>query len=1001
MYDKYAFEGQITKHKSNTEWYWLTDSRVDYSNFNFDYDPPNWESQFIHAFGDQHSVHGGTYLVHIDHDNNTDFKFVSQTVTRNQAYDVFTDTHKIDFRSETSTEWYWVTSPYNDYVNFDFTWHPELWEKNFVHVFPDQHATHGGTYIIHKDCDLENIEYKYHDFKIQRVDYNPDYWITNSRNSYAGFDYTWHPEPWEEKYVHCFGDQHADDSRTYFVVDGVDIDNARKYYHPKSVICDRPFQRYHGIKLQNCDTDDEYYWITSDGNDYTEFDFTWHPDEWQSKYVHCFGDQYSDDAGTYLIHRDTDVNNARIQYHPNAIQRTESFEQFHVKGLQKCDTKNDWYWIVDDANDYQNFDFKWHPESWKGKYVHCFGDQHSDDANTYLVPRDCDLDNVKVEYHNHAFQRVKPWNRFKISGLKTVDSDTDWYWIISDENDYTDFDFTWHPESWQTKYVHCFGDQHADDSNTYLVHKSHDITNIRWQYHPDSVTRTAKYDIIQYDGELNHHAEANTEWYWLINKENDYTDFDFTWHPETAQRKFVHVFGDQFSETSGTYLINKALDPNDCRQQFHENKVVRKTTGTIHRCSNMMPDDDGTRLFSNLFNFIKRIANNSDERNIWVTASIVDDTDFDFKWHPADWESKYIHVFHHEQTEYGYVMWVPLDEFKKQMDTLQKLEWFDTIKYHNTNLKFHNLPINVFKSMEGAAEKIQQHTFTHHYEWFVEDSVQEQSLPNYYPARWDEVNIDCFGEHKQMMLVPREAKSFVLDQVYDYPAIASQRHDIQTQANDIIFISYDESMADEKYEQLKQKYPRAKRVHGIKGQTQAYHKAAELSNTDYFFAVFPKLDIHPEFDFEYQVDRLHNPCHWIFNSYNPVNGLKYGHEGIILFNKKLVLETTDPSIDFVMSKPHDFENIMSTTMMFNEDPWLAWRTAFREVVKLNYFNNQKPSAVTQERIDTWCTVAEGTNSEWVLQGANDGQQFFDSGQDVKLSYDFEWLREQFNSVKLD
>ena len=104
MYDKYAYEGQITKHKSNTEWYWLTDSRVDYSNFNFDYDPPNWESQFIHAFGDQHSVHGGTYLVHIDHDNHTDFKFVSQTVIRDQAYDVFTDTHKIDFRSETSTE---------------------------------------------------------------------------------------------------------------------------------------------------------------------------------------------------------------------------------------------------------------------------------------------------------------------------------------------------------------------------------------------------------------------------------------------------------------------------------------------------------------------------------------------------------------------------------------------------------------------------------------------------------------------------------------------------------------------------------------------------------------------------------------------------------------------------------------------------------------------------------------------------------------------------------
>ena len=89
MYDQYAFNGQITQHTSNTEWYWLTDSRVDYSNFNFDYDPPNWESQFIHAFGDQHSVHGGTYLVHIDHNKNTDFKFVSQTVTRDQALNRF------------------------------------------------------------------------------------------------------------------------------------------------------------------------------------------------------------------------------------------------------------------------------------------------------------------------------------------------------------------------------------------------------------------------------------------------------------------------------------------------------------------------------------------------------------------------------------------------------------------------------------------------------------------------------------------------------------------------------------------------------------------------------------------------------------------------------------------------------------------------------------------------------------------------------------------------
>ena len=45
-------------------------------------------------------------------------------------------------------------------------------------------------------------------------------------------------------------------------------------------------------------------------------------------------------------------------------------------------------------------------------------------------------------------------------------------------------------------------------------------------------------------------------------------------------------------------------------------------------------------------------------------------------------------------------------------------------------------------------------------------------------------------------------------------------------------------------------------------------------------------------------------------------------------------------------------------------------------------------------------MAEGENSEWVLQGANDGQKFFESGQDLKLSYDFEWLKNQFNKVSI-
>ena len=994
MYDRFKYTGQIVKHKSHTEWYWLTDQNVDYSNFDFDYHVPKWEEQFIHAFGDQHSVHAGTFLVHVDHDTHSDFKYIEHQTQRTSPFDIFEST---TLKQNASTEWYWVTSPYNNYENFDFTWHPEIWEKNFVHVFPDQHCTHGGTYMIHKDCDLKNIEYKYHNFVIERTSYDENCWQLDLRNDYIDFDFTWHPEPWEEKYVHCFGDQHSDDSKTYYVADGVDVHNTRKHYHPNAVKCVQPFPQFR-TKLKNVFTTHEYYWIVNEANDYTNFDFTWHPDEWQSKYVHYFGDQYSDDSGTYLIHKDTDVKNARIQYHPKTVTRQQEFEKFHVKGLQKCDSKQDWYWIVDDANDYQNFDFKWHPESWKGRYVHCFGDQHSDDANTYLVPKDCDLDNVKVEYHNHAFRRVKPWDRFKISGLKTVDSSTDWYWIISDENDYTGFDFTWHPESWQTKYVHCFGDQHADDSNTYLVHKSHDITNIRWQYHPKSVTRTGKYDIIKYDGNLNHHDKATTDFYWLVSDENDYSDFDFTWHPESAQRKFVHVFGDQFSETSGTYLINKALDPNDCRQQFHENKVVRKTTGTIHRCSNMMPGDDGTRLFSNLYNFIKRIANNSDERNIWITASIVNDKNFDYRWHPADWESKYIHVFHNEATEYGYVMWVPLQEFKKQMDSLAKLEWYNTIKYHPHDIQYFDLPVNTYALGDTLAEKIKAHNFTHHYEWFVQD----KTLPNFYPSRWDDINIEVFGN--STLCVPREAKSYIMDQVYDYPHINKNLGEDTTSKFPIYFFSYGEKNADENFDKLKARGIDAIRIDGIEGQVNAFKHAASKCTSPYFWAVFAKSEVVEDFNFAYEPDRLAEAKFYCFDSEIPLNGLRYGAYGLVLYNTKIVKDATDWNADFTTSFPFEFVPTLSTIANFNKSAYMTWRAAFKECAKLsNGYIKMTDSKTNEERLNVWCTQAKGDFADYCLQGANQGKKFgAEANEDEMLQLlDEKFLQERFTFLYND
>ena len=77
---------------------------------------------------------------------------------------------------------------------------------------------------------------------------------------------------------------------------------------------------------------------------------------------------------------------------------------------------------------------------------------------------------------------------------------------------------------------------------------------------------------------------------------------------------------------------------------------------------------------------------------------------------------------------------------------------------------------------------------------------QKEQLPNFYPSRWDDVNIEIFGN--SMMCVPREAKSFVLDQVYDYPNINRNAGTTLTSKFPIYFFSYKEKNADENYQKL-------------------------------------------------------------------------------------------------------------------------------------------------------------------------------------------------------
>jgi hypothetical protein len=281
-----------------------------------------------------------------------------------------------------------------------------------------------------------------------------------------------------------------------------------------------------------------------------------------------------------------------------------------------------------------------------------------------------------------------------------------------------------------------------------------------------------------------------------------------------------------------------------------------------------------------------------------------------------------------------------------------------------------------------------------YYKW-LKNKTTKAEYPDFFPSFWEDEKIYTWGKTKDIMLVPYRQD---LKQFYDIERSVNFDMDYDVEPMDIIFISYDEPSAEKRFIDLKAKFPRAKWSKGITGQTLAYMAAAGMSKTDYFFAVFPKLEIVDTFKFDFQPDRMKNPCHYIFNCKNPVNDLEYGHGAVLLYNKELVMKTTQPGLDFTLSQPHDHVPVLSAINHFNETPWLAWRTAFREVIKLC---QNKSTVENKYRLKKWLELGKGNNAEWVLRGATDAQEYYQTCnsnyKQLMLSYDFGWLRQYYES----
>jgi len=388
------------------------------------------------------------------------------------------------------------------------------------------------------------------------------------------------------------------------------------------------------------------------------------------------------------------------------------------------------------------------------------------------------------------------------------------------------------------------------------------------------------------------------------------------------------------------------------------------------------------------------------EHYIWICSSICDYSNFDFKYICDPFARDNLHVFPSDKQKFGDTFFVDVNKLRETLKEITDLEEFNKINYNQyQRVKRLTPPTIVTNDTHVNSVSID---FDFPYSVFVTEDNKDINVNDVEPiSLWslEKKNILITTTGATRIIVPKEIKNFVKKELYDYPYIKTSEKLVKSKPLDIVFLSNGEKCADENYEHLlsitKHLENSVVRVDGVNGRVNSYHKLAEASNTPWVFSVFAKLKVNKDFDFSWQPDRLQISKHYIFNSKNPVTGLIYGHQGMIAYNKKLVLNNQGLGLDFTLDDPHESINMLSGTAMFNTDEFSTWRTSFREAIKLHHDTN----VISKERLEKWLTVGQGNFGEFSIMGAKDAIEYYNSVNGdfakLKLSYEWKWLNDYF------
>jgi hypothetical protein len=534
------------------------------------------------------------------------------------------------------------------------------------------------------------------------------------------------------------------------------------------------------------------------------------------------------------------------------------------------------------------------------------------------------------------------------------------------------------------------------------------------------ISNPKKYDIFEIDNyEEYQYAldNSSTDLFWMTSKnikpDDDFKfDLYFSHHQEYERNEnhaFLHKFNNELSY-NGVFLLSKfnVVSAKEINYRFLINRKEWDIVASGPRLYDVFNIDTYEEYLEALKKSITEM--------FWVVPNdVIVDPNFKFDIyfsHDNEYDRKMNHVFLNDEYYDGIRLLskhrvISKREFNSRF-LLECKQWDTVISKPKPFDKFY---IDTYQDYLDSIEQATTEMI-----WLIPKEVEPREAFDFtfYIPYYDKANRQMHHAFKNLLtedvnyngiqLVSK--KTLITEKEIIYRSIINkQNHEIEASNHkpyDIIFISYNEPNADENFKDLQKRFPKAKRVHGVKGIHQAHIRAATVADTKMFWVVDGDAKILDDFNFDYEVPVWnHNTVH-VWRSRNPINDLEYGYGGAKLLPRQLTLNMDVTSTDMTTSISDSFKimDTASNITAFNTDAFSTWKSAFRECAKLASKSvKSQIDEETEQRLNVWCTQgADKLFGDVAIAGALAGKLFAETQPtEIHKINDFDWLYRIFES----